>query len=98
MKRSARVVCFSLLASLSAGVSAALAQPAAEPMYAAQISGGPTLGHTSSGFVSGEFDWRLNEKIDVFGEVGHMANVATSNLDANAATIANAVGAQVGSV
>ena len=97
MTRSARVVCFSMIAVLSIGVCTAAAQAPAEPIYAAQISVGPTLGHKSSGFVSGEFDWRFNDKIDVFGEVGHMANVATSSLDANAALIANAVGAEVGS-
>jgi opacity protein-like surface antigen len=90
-------VCFSTLALCSIGASTALAQTAPDTKLAVQVAAGPTLGHKSSGFVSGELDWRLNDKIDVYGEVGHMANVATSNLDANAAFIANAVGAQVGS-
>jgi opacity protein-like surface antigen len=97
MKRSARVVCLSLLAILSAGVTTALAQTAADPMYSVEVSVGPTLGHKSSGFVAGEFDYRLNSKIDLFVEGGHMANVGTDALETNATVIANAINAQVGS-
>jgi opacity protein-like surface antigen len=96
MMRFVRVVCLLLLAP-TIDRSAALAQAAAEPRLAVEVFTGPTLGHKSSGFVTGELDWRLNSKIDVFFEGGHMANVGTSNLDANAAVIADAVGAQVGS-
>lgn len=97
MKRSAGVVCLSLLTILTIDRPAAWAQGAVEPRLAVEVFAGPTLGHKSSGFVTGELDWRLNNKIDVFFEGGHMANVATSNLDTNAAIIANAIGAQVGS-
>jgi len=85
-----------MVAILCIGAPAARAQTA-EPRLAVELAGGPTLGHKSSGFVTGELDWKLNPRIDIFVEGGHMANVGTSVLDANANTIASAIGAQVGS-
>jgi opacity protein-like surface antigen len=101
MNRCVSVVVLSFLAILCVGASRAHAQtpntPAAEKKMSIQVFGGPTLGHKSAGFVSGEFDWRLTNKIDVFVEGGHMGNVATSLLDSNANIIANALGLAVGS-
>ena len=97
MTRSVRVVCFLILPLSWIGASTALAQAAVEPKLAIQVSAGPTLGHKSSGFVSAELDWKLTDKLDVFVEGGHMANVGTSSLETNANVIANAIGAEVGS-
>jgi opacity protein-like surface antigen len=101
MKRCARVAIVSLVASLCLGAARAQAQTAppasSDSRLSIEITGGPTLGHKSAGFVAGEFGWRLNEKIDVFVEGGHMGNVGTSALDDHASIIANALGLSVGS-
>jgi len=105
MKRCVLIATVSLAAILCLDASTARAQagaPAATPAgketkAALLVSGGPTLGHKSAGFVAIEIDWRLTNKIDLFVEGGHMGNVGTSALDANAALIANAIGASVGS-
>jgi opacity protein-like surface antigen len=100
MKRSACVAFVLLVGTLCVGASRAQAQaPAAarESRLSIEIAGGPTLGHKSAGFVAGEVAWRLNSKLDVFVEVGHMTNVGTSALDDHASVIANALGLAVGS-
>src|SRR4051794_21656721 len=100
MKRCACVSFVVLVGTLCVGASHAHAQPAAaaaEPRMSVQFDGGPTLGHKSAGYVSGEFAWRLTNKLDVFIEAGHMTNVGTSALDDHAAIIANALGLGVGS-
>jgi hypothetical protein len=101
MKRCACVAFLSLVGTLCVGASGAHAQtsPSAAPeqRLSIEVAAGPTLGHKSAGFVSAEIGWRLTNKVDVFGEWGHMTNVGTSLLDANAATIASAIGASVGS-
>jgi len=100
MKRSACIAFVLLIGILWVGAARAHAQPpptAPEPKVSIQVDGGPTLGHKSAGFVSGEVAWRLNPKLDVFVEVGHMTNVGTSALDDHASIIANALGLAVGS-
>jgi Outer membrane protein beta-barrel domain len=104
MKRCVLVATVSLVAILCLDSSTARAQapapaPSAGPTTKASlsVSGGPTLGNKSAGFVAIEVGWRLTNKIDLFVEGGHMGNVGTSALDANAAVIANAIGALVGS-
>jgi opacity protein-like surface antigen len=101
MKRCARVAIVPLVAALWLGASRAQAQSAppasSDSRMSVEITGGPTLGHKSAGFVAGEFGWRLNEKLDVFVEAGHMGNVGTSALDDHASIIANALGLAVGS-
>jgi len=100
MKRSACLAFVMLVGILCVGASRAQAQaPAAarEPRLSIEIAGGPTLGHKSAGFVSGEVGWPLNKKLEVFVEGGHMTNVGTSALDSNASVIANALGLAVGS-
>lgn len=95
MKRCVLVATVSLVAILCLDAASARAQtpsaaaPAGKQTQAAiSVYGGPTLGHKSAGFVAFEFGWKLTDKIDVFAEGGHMGNVGTSALDANAATIA----------
>jgi opacity protein-like surface antigen len=99
MKRCARIAVWSVVGLLCAGTPAARAQSAqsGETRFAVGLSGGPTLGHKSSGFVSGELEWKATRKIDIFVEGGHMNNVGTSGLDTNANVIADALGLQVGS-
>jgi hypothetical protein len=91
MKRCACVVFVLLVGTLCVGAPRAHAQtpPAPEPRLSIQFDGGPTLGHKSAGFFAIELGWRLSSKIDVFVEGGHMGNVGTSALDANAATVAS---------
>lgn len=99
MKRCAGVVFCLLVGLLLVGASPARAQSsaAADSRVAIAVLGGPTLGHKSSGFFSGELDFALTNKIDLYFEVGHMSNVGTSSLEDNASRIATAIGAQVGS-
>ena len=97
MKRCVCVATVSLVAILCLDGSAARAQagaPAATPAGQEtkaflSVSGGPTLGNKSAGFVAIEIGWRLTNKIDLFVEGGHMGNVGTSALAANATIIAN---------
>ena len=99
MKRCAYIAIWSLTAFVCAGVPRAQAQPPTPGGQASQLSAeitaGPTLGHESSSFVAGEVGWRVRPKLEVFVEGGHMANVATSSLEANANVIAPVIG-QVG--
>jgi opacity protein-like surface antigen len=92
MKRFACIAAVCLVATLSLGVSAVQAQSVpAEKMYG-EFNFGPTLGHQSSGFVGGDFGYRLTPGLDVVAEVSHMSNVGTSDLDNRATIIANALG------
>jgi len=96
MKRCVFIATVSLVAVLYLDVSPASAQaaaPAATPAAQATkasllVSGGPTLGNKSAGFVAIEIGWRLTDKVDLFVEGGHMGNVGTSALEANAGVIA----------
>src|SRR5262245_42410351 len=103
MKRCVLPATLSLVAILCLDVSPARAQaPAAQSgsrttKASISVSGGPTLGNKSAGFVAVEFGWRLTDKIDVCVEGGHMGNVGTRALDDNARVIADAIGASVGS-
>jgi len=98
MKRCAYIAIWSL-AIVCVSASQAQAQPPAPggqtSHLSAEFSAGPTLGHKSSSFVAGEVAWRVTPKLEVFVEGGHMANVATSALEANANLIAPVIG-QVG--
>jgi len=101
MKRCVVIATMSLVGMLCLDASTARAQTPApatqETKRSIAVSGGPTLGHKSAGYVSIEFDWRVTNKIDVFVEGGHMGNVGTKALDTNASVIANAIGLSVGS-
>ncbi len=61
--------------------------------YSAQINGGATFGHKSSGSVGAEGGYRLTGPYTIYAEGGRMMNVGTSHLDDRARTIADAVGA-----
>jgi opacity protein-like surface antigen len=101
MMRFARVVpC--VLVGVLASVGAAFAQSstgqsaASGPdtsRYYAEVNGGATVGHKSSGSVGGEFGYKIMGPYIVFVEGGRMMNVGTSHLDDRASVIANAVGA-----
>jgi opacity protein-like surface antigen len=75
------------------------AQPAAAAASAdtsvgyAEINAGATLGHKSDVSFGGEGGYRLMPNLFVFGEVGHIGNAASSDLEARANSIANSVGA-----
>jgi opacity protein-like surface antigen len=101
MMRFARVVpcvLIGVLASVgpvraqsSAGQSAAAGPDTSR--YYAEVNGGATVGHKSSGSVGGEFGYKIMGPYIVFVEGGRMMNVGTSHLDDRASLIANAVGA-----
>lgn len=66
--------------------------------YSAQFDVAATLGHKSDSAFGGEISYRLNDDWDVYFELGRMGNVATSDLDARARLIANAIGATASAV
>jgi opacity protein-like surface antigen len=94
MMRIARVVLV-LLPITFCAAAVAQAQPAGSsdmPGYA-EFNAGATLGHKSDLSVGGEAGYQVMPNIDVFGEVGHIGNAASADLEARANTIANNVGA-----
>lgn len=99
MMRLARVVSFVVIAlvGLSARGQAQTSSAGTTPdsRFYAGVDFGATFGHKSSGFVGGEAGARLMGPFEVFVEGGQMKNVGTSDLDARAQKIANAVGATV---
>ena len=95
MKRFACVAVVCLATILGVGASAAQAQvlpPPSDSKIYAEVNFGPTLGHKSDKFFGAEAGMRLTGDLDVFVEVGHMGNVATTDLDDRAAIIANFLG------
>ena len=95
MKRYACVVVVCLAAIFGSGAAAqaqVMPPPSDSKMYA-EINFGPTLGHKGDKFIGGEAGFRLTGDLDVFVEVGHMGNVATTDLDDRAQIIANFLGA-----
>lgn len=97
-----RVIRFALVwtAIVTAGTTVARAQAPAdeERKFSGAIAVGATLGHKSDSSVSGEFGFLVRDQIEVFAEGGRMGNVATTTLDARAATIANFIGASTSAV
>ncbi len=94
MMRIARVVPM-LMAFTFCGAAALQAQPAAsgDMRGYAEINGGATLGHKSDLSVGGEAGYQVMSNLDVFGEVGHIGNAASADLESRANVIANNVGA-----
>lgn len=95
MTRSARFAMF-FAAVFTLGASAAQAQtsaPAAatEGKYSAEIAAAATLGHTSASSFGGELDYALTDQWVVSFELGRMRNIASSDLEARANLIANAI-------
>lgn len=82
-----------LMLVLAAATSAQAQTPSPESRFYADFTAAATLGHKSSGSFGVEAGGQVMNRLDVFIETGHMKNVGTSDLDARAATIANAVGA-----
>src|SRR5579864_2028161 len=58
-----------------------------------EVTAGATVGHNSSGSFGGEAGVRVMHGLDAFLEGGRMKNIGTSDLDARALIIGNAVGA-----
>jgi opacity protein-like surface antigen len=107
MKRFARLATLCLVGTLYVS-NAAQAQTtqtttasggsaSADSRFYVELNAGPTLGHKSDSFIGGEVGVRLIPDLDGFMEVGHMGNVGTSKLDADAATIASFIGGTVNS-
>jgi hypothetical protein len=69
--------------------------PADDSKFNVEFNLGPTLGHKSDKFFGGELGWRLTKDLDIYVEAMHMGNVGTSDLDARATTIANALGVSI---
>ena len=95
MMRCARIATLWLVVILCAGAASAqtpAATPGPESPFYGELNFGPTFGHKSSGFFGGEVGYRVMEHLDVFIEGGRMGNVGTSDLDARAQVIANALG------
>jgi hypothetical protein len=100
MKRFGR--CSTLVTVMAAcGIGTAHAQTAGTTFpdrgYV-ELTVGATLGHKSNSSVGVEAGYTLNDEWQLFLEGGRMGNVATSDVDARALTIGNAIGASVSTV
>lgn len=95
MMSFARVVsCAAIvLLAMAARSEAQTAASSDASRFYAGVTFGATFGHKSSGSVGAEIGGQLTGPVAVFFEGGRMMNVGTSDLDARATTIANAVGA-----
>ena len=100
MTRIVRVFTVVFVAGLcrAATVQAQATTSAAPSPYYVAVDAGATLGHTSDKFIGAEAGMRWQDTWDVFLEGGHMGNVASADLDARAALIANNVGATASAV
>jgi opacity protein-like surface antigen len=95
MMRCARVATLWLVAILCAGAASAQTPPpptGPESPFYGEIDLGATFGHKSDTSFGGEVGVRVAEGLDVMLEFGRMGNVGTSDLDARATGIANALG------
>jgi opacity protein-like surface antigen len=96
MKRCARIATLWLVGFLCAGAVSAQTQPPPQgsdyPFYGEFVVG-TTFGHKAGGLFGAEIGGRISDDFDVFVEGGHMGNVGSTDLDARAQTIANAVNA-----
>ena len=95
MMRCARVATLWLVVILCAGAASAQTPPPSagpESPFYGELDLGATLGHKSDASFGGEVGVRVAEGFDVFVEGGRMGNVGTSDLDARATSIANALG------
>src|ERR1700730_3405799 len=97
MKHVAR---YSTLLTLLAacGIGTAHGQTAIPDRGYGEFTVGPTFGHKSSSSIGGEVGDTLNEALQAILEGGRMANVATTDVDARAQIIGNAIGASVSTV
>jgi opacity protein-like surface antigen len=101
MRRMARVVpiVFAMTVCTAALVRAQTAPAGSGDTRAyAELNVAATLGHKSDKAVGGEAGFRLTPMFDLLVEGGHIGNAATSDLDARATAIANAVGASANTI
>jgi opacity protein-like surface antigen len=61
----------------------------------AELTVAATLGHKSDSSIGGEAGYSLTDALQLFLEGGRMRNVATTDVDARAMIIGNAIGANV---
>jgi opacity protein-like surface antigen len=95
MKRFVR--CSTLITVMTAcGIGTAHAQTAGttglDRGYV-ELAFGATFGHKSASSIGGEAGYTLTDALQLFLEGGRMGNVATTEVDARALIIANAIGA-----
>jgi len=95
MFRFARVLSYAVIGlfAVAARVQAQTAPVLDTSRFYAEFTGGANFGHTSSGTLGAEGGYRIKGPWQVFFETGHMFTVGSSDLDARAQTIGNAVGA-----
>jgi opacity protein-like surface antigen len=80
-------------AAVLAMAGQATAQPsAADRPIGVEVSGGGSFGHKSSGTVSVEGDYSLNQSLALFAELGYVGNVAPKFITDRANEIASALG------
>jgi opacity protein-like surface antigen len=91
MKRFGQLV-LAIGVAAAALTGSASAQTSEPRIYAGQFTIGPTFGNKSDLSIGGEFDYKLGTEWEAFAEIGHMFNVATSNMDDRAQSIANFIG------
>jgi opacity protein-like surface antigen len=100
MFRFVRLGILSLAAMLCLGSASAQAQTtpvAADTPWYGEVNVGATFGHKSDSSVGGEAGYRLGETYDVFLELGHIGNAATSDFEGRGQKIAAALDATVAS-
>ena len=97
MKHFARYATLLILLA-ACGIGTAHGQTAGPDRGYAEFTVGPTFGHKSSSAIGGEAGYTLTDALQVFLEGGRMGNVATTDVDARAQIIGNAIGASVSTV
>ena len=93
MMRFARVVSCLALFVFALAAPGRAQSASTDSRYYAEVNGGATFGHKSSGAVGAEGGYHRFGPYTICVEGGRMFNVGTSDLDARAQTIANDVGA-----
>ena len=99
MRRIARVV--PMLFAITLGCAPLLRAQTAAPSPAptddmpgyVEINAGATFGHKSDASFGGEGGYRVMRDLFIFGEVGHIGNAASADVESRANTIASAAGA-----
>jgi opacity protein-like surface antigen len=95
MIRVTRFALVAMVAMLTTGLGIAQAQPVSsteDGRFYAALAVAATLGHKSDSAIGVELGAHLSDEIEGFLELGHMGNVATSDLDARASKIASFIG------
>lgn len=87
------VMAIALAAGCGAGTALAQGTPASDLIWSAQGDVAATFGHNSSSSGGGELGLRMTDRWETFLEIGRMANVTSSELEARARVIGEAIGA-----